>query len=129
MVNFRKILVMIALCVVLASAGLFAQAMAEVIEVEPAVPAIQLAADYHIVGYDYIFALDGNEVTFKFVDAVGKDEIPVIAKALMAVLPKAVSFENPTFGCIKIKCETNLTKDQFDLFVEDAKKLIYDTIF
>ena len=84
---------------------------------------------YRLVGYDYIFSLDGNEVTFKYVDAVGDDEVPVIAAALMGVLPGAVGYEAPIGGTIVLKAKANLTAVQFNEFVAAAQALIYDTIY
>lgn len=84
---------------------------------------------YSIVGYDYRFILDGNSVTFKYVDAVGDDEIKVIASTLMGILPGAESYTNPCAGEIVILTKDNLTPAEFGLFVEEAKLLIYDTIY
>ena len=92
-------------------------------------PAISREAAYELVGYKYIFSLDGDVVTFKFIDAVGDSEIPVVAKALMDILPGALSFENPLPGQINIKLSSNLSAVDFDTFVEKAKVLIYDTIY
>ena len=92
-------------------------------------PSINREAGYELVGYTYVFSLDGDIVTFKFIDAVGDAEIPVIAKALMEILPGAQFFENPFPGQIKIKLASNLSAADFDTFVEKAKALIYDTIY
>lgn len=92
-------------------------------------PAISREATYELVGYTYIFSLDGDVVTFKFIDAVGDSEIPVVAKALMDILPGAQSFENPLPGQINIRLSSNLSAVDFDTFVEKAKALIYDTIY
>lgn len=92
-------------------------------------PAIQREAEYELVGYPFKFVLDGDTVTFKFIDAAGDDEIPVIAKALMDVLPGAKSFDNPKPGQITITLAANLSAEDFDGFVEKAKVLIYDTIY
>lgn len=94
-----------------------------------ATPAITSEAVYELVGYKYIFGLDGDIVTFKFIDAVGDSEIPVIAKALMDILPGAESFKNPSPGKITIKLASNLAASDFNIFVEKAKLLIYDTIY
>lgn len=83
---------------------------------------------FAIVGYDYIFRLKGNTVVFKFIDAVGKKDIPVIANALMAVVPGAKSFSNPTYGEIDIET-SGLTEYQFKSFVTFAEGLIYNTIY
>lgn len=93
------------------------------------VAAITSKAEYELVGYKYIFELDGNIVTFLFIDAVGDSEIPSIAKALMDILPGAESFQNPNPGEITIKLASNLTAADFNKFVEKAKLLIYDTIY
>ena len=92
-------------------------------------PAITYEEDYEIVGYKFIFRLDGDIVTFKFVDAVGDSEIPIIAKALMDILPSAESFENPLPGNITIKLVSNMTAADFNKFIEHAKVLIYNTIY
>lgn len=90
---------------------------------------LNLDASYSLVGYDYTFVLDGNEVTFNYVDAVGDDEVPVIAQTLMGVLPGAMGYEAPIGGTIVLHAKANLTEIQFNEFVAAAEKLIYDTIF
>ena len=84
---------------------------------------------YSLVGYDYRFILDGNSVTFKYVDAVGDEEVKVIASTLMEILPGAKSYSNPMAGEIVILTKNNLTPEEFGLFVEEAELLIYDTIY
>ncbi len=84
---------------------------------------------YSLVGYDYRFILEGNSVTFKYVDAVGDEEIKVIASTLMGIIPGAESYTNPKAGEIVILTKDNLTPAEFGLFVEEAKLLIYDTIY
>lgn len=84
---------------------------------------------YSLVGYDYLFLLDGNEVTFKYVDAVSADEVNLIASTLMAQLPNAKTFSNPKSGEIVILTKNALSLSEFDAFVENAKALIYDTIY
>ncbi len=84
---------------------------------------------YSLVGYDYRFILEGKSVTFKYVDAVGDDEIKVIASTLMNILPGSVSYTNPRAGEIVILTKDNLTPSEFGMFVEEAKLLIYDTIY
>ncbi len=84
---------------------------------------------YSLVGYDYRFILEGNSVTFKYVDAVGDEEIKVIASTLMGILPEAESYSNPKAGEIVILTKNNLTPAEFGLFVEEAELLIYDTIY
>lgn len=95
----------------------------------PSVPAISSKAEYELVGYKFVFVLDGNVVAFKYLDAVGDDEIPLIARTLMDILPGAVEFSNPKPGEIQIKLSDNLTEAGFNTFVENAKALIYDTIY
>ena len=85
-------------------------------------------AYFNIVGYDFRIEVEENTLYFKYVDAVGQDEIAQIGKALMAVAPGAVSFSNPTYGVIAI--ETNgLTDAGFDTFVSAAMGLVYGTIY
>ena len=95
----------------------------------PSVPAISSEAEYELVGYKFVFAVDGNVVAFRYLDAVGDNEIPVIAKTLMDILPGAVEFSNPRPGEILIKLSDNLTADGFNTFVAKSKALIYDTIY
>lgn len=90
---------------------------------------IQKTATYDLVGYRYVFELDGDTIAFKYVDAVGSDEIPVIAQALMAIIPGAVSYTNPAAGNITIKSKYILPEANFDKFVVAAEALIYDTIY
>ncbi len=84
---------------------------------------------YSLVGYDYRFILEGDSVTFKYVDAVGDEEVKVIASALMEILPGSESYSNPKAGEIVILTKGNLTPAEFGLFVEEAELLIYDTIY
>lgn len=90
---------------------------------------LKAEATYSLVGYDFDFILDGNEVTFKYVDAVGEKEVPVIASALMNILPKAVGYDYPERGTIVLKAKSVLTDVQFNDFVAQAEALIYDTIY
>ena len=90
---------------------------------------VKAEAVYSLVGYDYHFLLDGNEVIFNYVDAVGDDEVPVIASALMGVLPGAVGYEAPEGGQIILHAKKALTEAQFNEFVIAAEALIYDTIY
>ena len=83
---------------------------------------------FNIVGYDFAITLDGDKVSFGFVDVYAKSQIPQIAKALMQVIPGAVGYEYPTFG--KIVIDTNgLSEFMFHSFVGAAKGLVYNTLF
>ncbi len=90
---------------------------------------VEAVAEYNLVGYKYGFALDGNTVTFDYVDAVGDDTIPLIASTLGGVLPGYCGYEYPEGGVIVLKTKANVTEAQFGAFVEAAEALIYDTIY
>ncbi len=89
----------------------------------------QAVAEYNLVGYKFGFTLDGNTVTFDYVDAVGDSTIPLIASTLGSVLPGYCDYDYPEGGVIVLKAKANLTEAQFNEFVEAAEALIYDTIY
>lgn len=84
---------------------------------------------YEIVGYSYVFTLDGNKVEVNYVDWYGDEEIKGMEEAFMSMVPKARSAENPVSGTIVVMSKRNLTLDEFASFVEGAKELVYNQIF
>ena len=90
---------------------------------------VKAYAEYNLVGYKFGFTLDGNTVTFDYVDAAGDDTIPLIASTLGSVLPGYCEYEYPEGGVIVLKTKASLTEAQFNAFVEAAEALIYDTIY
>ena len=85
----------------------------------------QSERDYSLVGYDYRFILDGNTVTFKYIDVVSDSEIEL----LVSLNSQFKSFDNPKAGTITLCAKRNLTLDEFNSFVDQAEALIYDTIY
>ncbi len=94
-----------------------------------AVEAEKTEASYDIVGYRYVFTLDGNTVEVNYVDWYGDDEIKAMEDAFMAMLPKAVSASNPAPGRIVITSAKNIPAKDFAAFVEQAKELVYNQIY
>ncbi len=93
------------------------------------VDGVKAVREYKLVGYDFLFTLDGNSVTYEYVDAVGDSRIPLIAETLGAVLPGYVGYEYPAGGMIILQSKCKLTEAQFDEFVTSAEALIYNTIY
>lgn len=91
--------------------------------------AIKLEAEYSLVGYNFVYVLDGNMLQFKFIDIVGVDEIPLIATTLMNIMPGAVSYEMAGPGKMLFILDGNMSEEQFNTFVETANGLIYKTFF
>ncbi len=89
----------------------------------------QSERDYSLVGYDYRFILDGNTVTFKYIDVVSDSEIELIGTTLVSLNSQFKSFDNPKAGTITLCAKRNLTLDEFNSFVDQAEALIYDTIY
>lgn len=83
---------------------------------------------YSLVGYDFLFTLTDDTIVFRYLDVAGKDEVPLIASALMKVLPGAVSFTTPKGGEIDI-LTPGMTERGFKAFVRFAEGLIYETIY
>ena len=94
-----------------------------------AVEAAQTEASYEIVGYRYVFTLQGNTVEVCYVDWYGDNEIQAMEDAFKAMIPNAVSAENPAPGRIVITSSKNISAKNFDAFVEQAKELVYNQIY
>ncbi len=90
---------------------------------------LKAEATYSLVGYDFKYVLDGNEITFNYVDAASDDELVLIGETLMSILPQAVSYEVVEAGSMVLKTKVALTEAQFNTFVEKTNALIYDTIY
>lgn len=93
------------------------------------VEAVKTEASYEIVGYRYVFAVDGNTVEVDYVDWYGDEEIKAMEDAFMAMIPNAVSASNPAPGRIVITSKNNISAKSFDAFVEQAKELVYNQIY
>ena len=98
-----------------------------VLEVQ--IPAISRSASYDLVGYWFEYHLEGDVVTFTYMDAAAESDIPTIAKTLLGVLPMANGYEYPNPGCLVLKASRNLTEEEFNQFVKAADGLIYDNIY
>lgn len=137
----KKKLFLIVLVVLCCAAAGFAQGAKEALEdlgytytytpagIPELVPIAVASERYQVACYVYQFDINGRAITFKFIDSVGKDDIPVIAKALMDVIPSAQSYTNPKAGSIVISTKNYLTTEEFNAFVKKAEDLIYDTIY
>ncbi len=90
---------------------------------------VKAVSEYKLVGYTYLFTLDGNAVTFEYMDAVGDDAIPQIADTLGSVLPHYVGYDYREGGRIILHSSSKLTEAQFNAFVKSAEALIYNTIY
>ena len=90
---------------------------------------LKAEATYSLVGYDFSYVLDGNEITFNYVDAASDDELVLMGETLMSILPQAVSYEVVEAGSMVLRVKSALTEAQFNTFVETADALIYDTIY
>ena len=93
---------------------------------EPAIG--QAEAQYSLVGYDYLFRYDGEKFIFKFVDAVGDEELEQIVTYLAIVIPGADAWDYPTAGEIDIYA-AGLTQFGFDSAVRFIEAMIYSTIY
>lgn len=89
----------------------------------------QAQETYEIVGYNYVFTLDGDEVQINYVDWYGDDEVRDMEASFMSMLPGAKGVENPVPGTIVVTTKRCLSLDEFNAFVDGAKDLIYDQIF
>ena len=90
---------------------------------------VKAEANYSLVGYDYVFQLDGDTVQFKFLDIFSTEEIDEIATELMAAVPNAVEYSYPQPGNITIKAAKNVSEADFAAFVEKAEAMIYSMIY
>lgn len=90
---------------------------------------IKAVSKYKLVGYTYLFTLDGNSVLFEYVDEVGDDTVPQIANTLGSVLPHYVGYDYLEGGKILLECNKNLSEAEFNEFVKSAELLIYNTIY
>ena len=90
---------------------------------------VKAEANYSLVGYDYVFQLDGDTVQFKFMDIFSTEEIEAMAAELMTAVPNAVEYSYPQPGNITIKAAKNISEADFAAFVEKAEAMIYSMIY
>ena len=86
-------------------------------------------ARYELVGYDFIFRLEGNKFIFKFLDVVSDAELAQIGARIGMVVPGTQTWENTKPGEIVINLASGLTQTEFDSAVRLAESQIHSTIY
>lgn len=110
---------------------------------------VQAEKHYSLVGYEYKFALKGNsQIEFSYLDYktaealvkaapsyvglfdyVSDAQVEKIEEALCGILSVPSTAAKTAPGVIAVTYKKAITEAQFNEFVEEAEKLIYDTIY
>lgn len=84
---------------------------------------------FSIVGYDFGFELKDGAFFFKFVDAVGNEELNMIATVINRVIPGIEGFYYIRPGVIAAALSQDLTDIVFRTGLRALESMIYETIY
>ena len=85
-------------------------------------------AVYEMFGYRFVFASNGNVVTFNFVDVLTDAQKADLAEKLSAVLPNVVATSVST-GAIEFNLKNTISGYEFDKFVSYVKLAIANDLY
>ena len=84
---------------------------------------------FYLVGYNFEFELKDGAFFFKFVDAVGDEELNMIATVINRVIPGIEGFYYIRPGVIAAALYQDLTEVVFRTGVRALESMIYETIY